>query len=94
MKKSPREAWLPPDYELADAYALQALSRGEADAAMQQRALKWVIEKACGTYEHVFRPEALEMAYAEGRRSVGLAIVKLLRLNTAALTRERTHPPS
>lgn len=84
----PRSAWLPPAYEIADAYALQALERGEADPSMQKRALAWVIQMAAGTYEVSYRSGAdgdRETAFAEGRRFVGIEIVKLLKLNTAKL---------
>lgn len=85
--------WKPAPYEIADAYAIQALLRGEADAVMQQRALKWIIEVACDTYGMSFRPGAEEgrrdTDFAEGRRFVGTQIVKMTRLNTAVLARRK-----
>lgn len=75
--------WKPAQWELADAWALKALARGEADADQQMRALKWIIERAAGAYELSYRPGAdgdRESAMAEGRRFVGLQVVKLLNL--------------
>ena len=89
-KKPEHAAWLPPPYELADVTALQALSRGEADKHQQERALKWIIEQACGTYQMSFRPGPdgeRDTVFAEGRRFVGLIIVEKLKLIVANLRR-------
>lgn len=84
--------WLPPKYDLADIGALQALAKGEAPPDAQQRALKWIIEKAAGTYEPSYRPGEegeRDTAFAEGRRHVGLQIVKLLKLNLQAMRNDK-----
>ena len=81
-----REAWHPPDWEIPDAAALQALARGTATEEQQRRALQYVIENICGTYDMSFRsgrPD--DSAFAEGKRFVGLQIVKLLKLNLGAI---------
>jgi hypothetical protein len=47
------------------------------------RALDWIILNACQTYDGSFAANDSNGrigAYAEGRRSVGLAIIKLTRL--------------
>lgn len=83
-------SWKPPEWELPDASALQALERGEANASQQQRALKWIIEQAAATYGMSYRPGESgdrDTAFAEGRRFVGLQCVKLLRLNLGAMRR-------
>ena len=86
MTAKPRERWLPAEWELPDASALQALARGEADQHQQLRALKWIVEAACGTYEHTFVPGSPDQTqYLEGRRSAGLQIVKLCKVDLAAL---------
>jgi len=97
--KSPRQAildhapWRPAGYEDADAEAWQALARGAARPDQQKRALAWLIEKAAGTYDLSFRPGAQEgerdTVFAEGRRFVGLQIVKLLKLKIGQLRREQ-----
>lgn len=81
--------WLPPHYELADAGAIQALHRGEATPEQQQRALKWIIEHACKTYDMPYRPGGddgrRDTDFALGRQFVGQQIVKLLKLNLAMM---------
>ncbi len=85
------EAWTPPEYELADVSAIQALLAGEANADQQARALKWIIEAAAGTYDMSFRPGPSgerDTSFAEGRRFVGLQIVKLMKLDKGILRRK------
>lgn len=73
---------VPPSWEPADAFAFQALARGDCPPHLQQRALKYVIESLAGTYDLSFRPgDQMATAFAEGRRFVGLQVVKLLKLN-------------
>lgn len=80
------EPWIPPAWELPDAAALQALVRGDANPDQQQRALKYVIETLCGTYDMSFRSgKPDETAFAEGKRFVGLQLVKLVRVNLPAI---------
>lgn len=78
--------WFPPHYELADLGAIKGLAAGTASPEQQQRALKWIIENACATYELSFRPTSdRDTAFAEGRRFVGLQIVKALHIDISAL---------
>ncbi len=79
---------LPAEYELADVSALQALQQGVANEDQQKRALRWVIERAAGTYEAHFYPEERFTTFALGRAFVGQQIVKMLRLNVSALRRD------
>ena len=87
------------DYVPADLRAIQALALYAQGAeipwppgeeplppspAEVKRALDWIINKAAGTYDEPFeagRPDVV--AYMLGRRSVGLAIVKLMKLRPA-----------
>lgn len=89
--------WLPAQYDLADASALQALARGEATPDMQKRALRWIIDRAADTYGFSYRPGAndRDTNLALGRQFVGQQIVKLLNVNLAALRRSepRADPP-
>lgn len=89
MSKQPRipEVWEPAKWEPADASALQALIRGDADAHQQQRALNWIIYNAAGTYDLEYRTEERDHAFSSGRRFVGLQIVKMLKINTPAFTK-------
>ena len=76
-----REFWHPPDYTRTIAYAIQALSQGNANDGQQKIALDWIIRVAAATYDEPFRPGQPDVRdYMLGRRSVGLAIVKLLNL--------------
>ena len=81
-------AWEPAKYELGDITAVQAVANGEADAHQQKRALDWIIKQVCWTYELSYRPESeRDTAFAEGRRFVGLQIVKALHMNTSVMKR-------
>lgn len=86
-------AWKPADYTPDDVTALQAVLAGIANDGQQKRALDFIINNLCGTYEISFRSDAdggeRETSFAEGRRFVGLQIVKLLRLNGAAIEQMR-----
>lgn len=76
----PRDPWLPAPYDDADMAALKALRDGTAQPHQQQRALAWVVQ-ACGTYGPSFIPgDERASAFAEGRRWIGLQIVKLINL--------------
>lgn len=81
--------WYPPPYELADVNALRGLANGTASPEQQQRALKWIIENACATYQLSYRPTSdRDTSFAEGRRFVGLQIVKALHIDTSVMVRE------
>lgn len=88
MKKPP-EAYLPSKWELPEASAFQALERGEADPDQQKRALSFLLNDICKTYDQSYRPDSHETAFAEGRRFVGLELVKLLKVNINALRRKQ-----
>lgn len=77
--------YMPVEYELADVSAFQALERGDADEFQQKRALKWLIERAAGTYEFQYYPSERDTAFSLGRAFVGQQVVKLLRLNLSQL---------
>jgi len=81
--------YFPPAYELADIMAIKGLAAGTASPDQQQRAFKWLIENACATYELSYRPTSdRDTSFAEGRRFVGLQIVKMLKLDTSKMKRE------
>ena len=77
-------AWLPARYDVTDIYALQAVFQGIADPAQQRRALDWIINAAAETYELSFRSNDAggerETAFAEGKRHVGMQIVKMINM--------------
>ena len=80
-------AFLPAGYDSSVSAALRALNAGTAVAGQQQVALRWIIEEAARTYDASYRPGAdgdRETAFAEGRRFVGLQIVKVMKLVPAS----------
>lgn len=92
-RPAPRKPWHPPLYEVDDIHAVQALSNGEATPDQQQRALSWIINNASMTYDEPFDPESARATdYVLGRRSVGLAIVKLLKLKPGVIARSERGP--
>lgn len=78
---------IPPDYLPHHAAGFKAMQRGDATPHQQQECLKWLIERAAGTYEFHFYPGDRETAFALGRAFVGQQIVKLLNLDLALLRR-------
>ena len=78
--------WYPPPYELANISAIKGVAAGTASPEQQQRAIKWIIENACATYDLSYRPTSdRDTTFAEGRRFVGLEIVKALHLDISKL---------
>jgi len=91
MKKDIKP-WHPADYEVADIQAIQSLQAGNADEFQQRRALKWIVEVVSATYDQSFRPGSdgeRDTCFAEGRRFVGLTIVKATKLNVSNLLKKR-----
>lgn len=81
-----RDPARPASYDEADVAAIQAIATGSATAAQQQRALRWIVEAAADAYGLSYRGgDAQATAFAEGKRFVGLQIVKLSKLRLDAL---------
>jgi len=73
-------SFLPKD--IADGYAIQALSRGIANEAQQKRAMKCIIEEVCGTYSMTFDPKSdRESCFNEGKRHVGRVLVGIANIS-------------
>lgn len=78
----------PPEYTPAVAQAFQSLARGDASAHLQKTALDWLINKAAMTYDLSFSPDGTHAtAFAEGRRFVGLQVVKMTKLDVDKITK-------
>lgn len=59
-----------------------------------KRALDWIIVHAAGTYDEPFEPGRPDVTdYLLGRRSVGLAIVKLMRLKPDLFENDQRQEP-
>lgn len=85
-KLSPSSAIIPPKWEKVHVAGIQALERGDATPHQQKLVLDWILDEAARAYDLSFRPESeRETCFAEGRRFVGLQIVKLLKLNTSQM---------
>lgn len=81
-KPAPRP-WHPAPYSDVDTLAIKALAAGNANEGQQQRALKWIVETLCGTYDQPFRPGEdgrRETDFACGKMFVGQQIVKQIKL--------------
>lgn len=97
------ERWHPPRYEPEDVRAVQALALYAQQAEVPsepgdevpapsphqvKRALDWIIHIACGTYDEPFAPGQPDVKdYLMGRRSVGLSIVKLMKIKPELIQR-------
>lgn len=86
MARKPRDpAWIPTGYDIADVMAVKAVSAGDATPDQQRRAMAWIILRAAQAYDLSFRSDGdggdRETAFAEGRRFVGMQIVKLQNLS-------------
>lgn len=71
----------------ADAEAIQAVMAGSAEAHQQKRAIKWILESACGLPIWAYRDSARETDVALGRQFVGQQIMGLARVSLAQLRR-------
>lgn len=80
------EPWKPAEWEPEDAYAVQAVMYGRASEDQQKRAMAFIVNQICGTYDLSYRPTSdRDSAFAEGKRFVGLQLVKFAQLNIARL---------
>jgi hypothetical protein len=73
------QPWMPAPYDEADTYAIKALAAGVANEGQQKRALKWIIETLCGTYDQPYRPGSegdRDTVFACAKMHVGQQIVK------------------
>lgn len=77
--------WRPVEFQPADAQAIQALVRGDCPAHLQQRAINFIVEKLCGTYDMPYRPGEdgrRDTDFACGMQWVGKQIVRLMKVRT------------
>jgi hypothetical protein len=57
--------------------AAMAIRQGLASDAQQQAFFSWLVTDAAGLNQSSFSPDVAVMAYKEGRRSIGLAVMDL-----------------
>lgn len=61
-------------------HALRALNTGAASPEQQKAALQFIVEELACTYDLSYRPDSPHnTSFAEGKRSVGLQLVALLK---------------
>ncbi|HEX6992375.1 MAG TPA: hypothetical protein VF151_10835 [Gemmatimonadales bacterium] len=83
-----QRGWFPPKWELADASAIKALLAGTANGEQQRRAMKWILETACALPDWAYRPHGSDDTHIMlGRQFVGHQIMKLAKVNLAAVRR-------
>jgi hypothetical protein len=96
-KPSGIEPWTPPEYDDLTVIAIKAVANGTASDDQQRRAMRFIVEQVCATYDLSFRPGGLEGAratdFAEGRRFTGTQIVKLINLPLNAIRKAQGKPP-
>jgi hypothetical protein len=83
VKKPAVQPWHPAPYEEADVYAIKALAAGKANEGQQQRALAWIINTLCGTYDMPYRPGEggdRDTVFACAKMFVGQQVVKLTKI--------------
>lgn len=91
IPNAPRpEPWKPAEWVPEDGYAIQAVMQGRASEEQQRRAMVFIVNNICGTYDLSYRPTGdRDTSFAEGKRFVGLQLVKFAQLNIALL-RDKT----
>lgn len=75
----------PADYSKGIVYAAKAMAAGNANDDQQKNFMRWLVNECCGTYDVSFRSDDRGTCFAEGKRFVGLSLVKLLNMSGAAL---------
>ncbi len=81
----------PATFVPADATALQAIAAGTANDSQQKRALKWILEGACGLPVWAYRESPRETDIALGRQFVGQQIMGLLKVQVSKMNEESKH---
>lgn len=80
---SKHKPYHPPQWDDADAIAIQALANGNANEGQQKRALDWIINQCCRTYDQSYHPDnPTDTVFAEGKRYVGNHIILMMKIKT------------
>lgn len=78
--------WLNAELDYDDAMAVRALKAGNASGGQQQRALRWIVDAACGTYDLGWHPSGPhEASFSAGRRFAGSQVVRAMNINAETL---------
>ena len=85
------EPWKPAEWDPEDAHAVQAVMYGRASEDQQKRAMLFIVNQICGTYDLSYRPASdRDTVFAEGKRFVGLQLIKFAKLNISRLRGKHT----
>lgn len=83
-KEQPSAPWLLPPTDNPDIFAIQALSKGIANAGQQQHAWDYIVRILCQTDRMTFWPGGDDgrrgTDFAEGKRWVGLQLRRIEKL--------------
>lgn len=78
LKAKPLPFVEPPTVDQADVYAIKAVWAGVANAGQQQRAMKWIMERAARIDADPFRADPRLTEHLVGRQSVARMILSLV----------------
>lgn len=78
----------PAAFNSTDATSLQAVAAGTANDGQQKRALKWILEGACGLPVWAYCDSQRETDISLGRQFVGQQIMGLLKVNVSTLRKK------
>jgi hypothetical protein len=85
-KLKARFPYIPAPYNPQVTAAVKAMEAGQASGAQQQLFLHWLVHNVSGAYDLSYRPGGedgrRDSDFAEGKRFVGMQVVKQLRLPT------------
>lgn len=84
--------WQEPEYTKADVIAIQHVVLGSGSEAHQKRVIDLIINKIANSYDLSFRPDDMggerATAFAEGKRYVGLQLIKLIKADPNKYSKE------
>ena len=84
--KKTYKPYYPADYTKQMVIAIQAVAAGIANEGQQQLTMKWIIEDLCRTYDLDYFPDSdRDSVFASAKRSIGLQLVKLIKIKTGSL---------
>lgn len=90
MKKEPGRPWHPAPYDEFVAASVRSLFEGKASEGQQKRFVDWLLFEVCGVRDLSFRPDSeRDTSFAEGKRFVGLQVVKVSKIVPESLKPKR-----
>jgi hypothetical protein len=89
LKSGRKNPWVPPEPSLDVSVAIKAVAAGTANEHQQRKAMQWIINDLCGTYDMSYRPDSeRDTTFAEGKRFVGNQLVKEINISMEILRRK------